>query len=108
MDDLVVSLFEVEAVKFGSFRLKSGVDSPIYFDLRVIVSYPSLLAQVGEVMWNAIEKQKITVNCLCGVPYAALPFATCISTSHDVPMVMRRKEVKAHGTKVDHMSITCI
>lgn len=99
MDDLVVSLFEVEAVKFGSFRLKSGVDSPIYFDLRVIVSYPSLLAQVGEVMWNAIEKQKIIVNCLCGVPYAALPFATCISTSHDVPMVMRRKEVKAHGTK---------
>lgn len=94
---LMVMLYKIGAVRFGDFTLKSGEQSKIYIDLRQIVSYPDVLKAVGEAIWQQVSGEPFEV--ICGVPYTALPIATCISLQQNIPMVMRRKEKKEYGLK---------
>lgn len=98
-ETLITKLFEINAIKFGKFTLKSGIESPIYVDLRVIVSYPDILKLVSELMWKVVKNSGVHFDVICGVPYTALPIASCMSVNFNAPMVMRRKEAKSYGTK---------
>ncbi len=93
---IVEELFSIGSIKVGDFTFKSGIKSSNYIDLRPIISRPLLLAKIAESIW---AKHTLTADCICGVPYTALPIATAIALKHNMPMVMRRKETKEYGTK---------
>lgn len=96
---LADGLLTAGCIKFGEFTLKSGMSSPIYIDLRQIISYPELLEQVGAAYLPLLKGLKF--HRLAGLPYAAIPIATAISLQGHYPMIYPRKEVKAYGTKAE-------
>jgi uridine monophosphate synthetase len=96
---LADGLLEAGCVKFGTFTLKSGLESPIYLDLRQLVSYPSLLGEVAAAYVSVLRG--LSFARLAALPYAALPIGTAISLQTGWPLVYPRKEVKAYGTKAE-------
>lgn len=94
---LADQLLEMGCVKFGDFKLKSGMNSPIYIDLRRIVGNMDLLTQIAKAYLSIL--QRISFDRLGAIPYAALPIATAIGLMSGWPLIYPRKETKSYGTK---------
>ncbi|MFN8384544.1 MAG: orotate phosphoribosyltransferase [Anaerolineales bacterium] len=99
LSSLADGLLDAGCIKFGEFTLKSGLKSPIYIDLRQIITYPKLLEQIGQAYLPLLKGLKF--ERLAGLPYAAIPIATAISLAGNYPMIYPRKEAKAYGTKAE-------
>ncbi|MBS1252449.1 MAG: Orotidine 5'-phosphate decarboxylase [Anaerolineales bacterium] len=95
-ESLILALYELGAIKFGEFTLKSGLTSPIYIDLRLLVSDPAVMQMAthayADLLWD------LTFDRIAGIPYAALPIATAVGLEVGRPVIYPRKEVKGHGT----------
>jgi uridine monophosphate synthetase len=96
-DHLAVGLLKAGCVRFGNFTLKSGLQSPIYIDLRNLAAHPDVLAEVGRAYLPILKELKF--DRLAAIPYAALPIATTISLLGGWPMLYPRKEAKTYGTR---------
>ncbi len=94
---LADGLLDAGCVRFGSFELKSGKISPIYIDLRLLASYPALLARAAAAYRSHVDNLKF--DRLAALPYAGLPIATALSLQSRQAMIYPRKEVKAYGTR---------
>ena len=96
---LADGLLSAGCIKFGEFTLKSGLTSPIYIDLRRIITHPKLLADIAQAYLPILST--LQFSRIAGLPYAAIPIATAISLAGNYPMIYPRKEAKSYGTKAE-------
>ncbi len=92
---LILRLHDLGAIQFGQFTLASGRTSPIYVDLRLLVSDPAALRMVAQAYADRLRD--LSFDRLAGVPYGALPIATVIGQLLGRPLIYPRKEAKQHG-----------
>ena len=95
--EFFLECYKLGIIKFGRFTLKSGIESPFYVDLRPLASDPKILKNLANYLLEMLPLDNF--DLICGVPYAALPMATAMSLESYIPLIIKRKEAKAYGTK---------
>jgi len=95
--EFFLECYKLGIIKFGRFTLKSGIESPFYVDLRPLASDPKILKKLANYLLEMLPLDNFDI--ICGVPYAALPMATAMSLQSYIPLIIKRKEAKAYGTK---------
>ena len=93
---------ELGVLRFGEFTLKSGRESPYFFNAGLFnTGYAA--ARLGRYYAAAIVDAEIEFDMLFGPAYKGIPIATVTAAALaeqydiDVPYAYNRKETKAHG-----------
>jgi len=90
------------ALRFGRFTLKSGRESPYFFNAGQFSDGEAALV-LGQCYASAITRSGIAFDMLFGPAYKGIPLATAaaiaLAEHHDrsVPYAFNRKEAKDHG-----------
>ena len=96
IESLALTLHDIGAVQFGRFRLHSGRESRIYFDLRVLVSFPDALRQATAAYRTVLDA--LEFDLLAATPLAGLPIGTALCLDMEKPLIYPRKTAKSYGT----------
>jgi len=93
---------EREVLRFGEFTLKSGRESPYFFNAGLFSTGQSLRALAGFYAEAIIDSQ-VEFDVLFGPAYKGIPLAAALATVFaadygiDLPFAYDRKEAKDHG-----------
>jgi len=90
------------ALKFGTFRLKSGRESPYFFNSGLF-NTGAAIAALGRAYASAIAASDVAVDMLFGPAYKGIPLVTATAAAlaetqaRSLPFAFNRKEAKDHG-----------
>ncbi len=93
---------QLGVLKFGSFRLKSGRDSPYFFNAGLF-NTGAAIAAVGRAYAAALTAADVPFDMLFGPAYKGIPLATVTAAAlaetqnRSVAFAFNRKEAKDHG-----------
>jgi uridine monophosphate synthetase len=99
LEEVVIEMFKIGAIKFEPVTLKSGLVSPYYNNLRLLSSYPRLLRKVAQLMSSKMAEDGLRPDIVVGIAMAGIPLAVALSQYTGIPGGYVRSEAKAHGTK---------
>jgi len=97
-EGLAAEIWRAGLLKFGKFKLTSGLESPYYIDLRLAPSYPKLFEEIADELVNAIAENAGEFDKVAGVELAGIPLSTLVAYKLRRPLVYVRKSRKEHGT----------
>ncbi len=95
-------LLEIGAVNFRPeepYTLTSGWNSPVYIDMRRVMSFPRARRKITELSADAITRAVgfESTDAIVGGETAGIPYAAWISEALSLPMLYVRKQPKGFG-----------
>jgi orotate phosphoribosyltransferase len=105
---LAKALWDLGAVQFGDFTLgRTTQHSPIYVNLRLLISNPRALQRAARVMFEEVQTLRAMrhphikpFQRVCGIPFGGLHLATAFSLRSKVPMVYVHPAKEHNGSRV--------
>lgn len=100
--DFIALARRYQVLRFGEFTLKSGRQSPYFFNAGAFDS-GAALAALGRHYAQCIVDAGVEFDVLLGPAYKGIPLASATAIAladqhgRDVPFAYNRKEAKAHG-----------
>jgi orotate phosphoribosyltransferase len=98
----VAFCLQLGVLRFGSFTLKSGRQSPYFFNAGLF-NCGGAIARLGRFYAQAVVDSGIAHDMLFGPAYKGIPLVTTTSIAladqqqRDLPWAFNRKEAKSHG-----------
>jgi orotate phosphoribosyltransferase len=93
-------LLEIKAVFLqpnNPFTWSSGIQSPIYCDNRLTLSYPQVRRDIAKGLKQLIEEYFPGAELIAGTATAGIPHAAWVSDLMELPMCYVRSKAKGHG-----------
>ncbi len=93
---------QLGVLRFGSFKLKSGRESPYFFNAGLF-NTGAAIAAVGQAYASALAASDLKFDMLFGPAYKGIPLVTITAAAlaerhqRSVPFAFNRKEAKDHG-----------
>jgi orotate phosphoribosyltransferase len=100
--DFIRLCLELGVLRFGDFRLKSGRQSPYFFNAGLF-NTGGAIASLGRHYAHAATLSGLAFDMLFGPAYKGIPLVTATAAafalheSRDLPFAFNRKEAKDHG-----------
>ena len=100
--DFIRLCLELGVLRFGDFRLKSGRQSPYFFNAGLF-NTGRAIAELGRHYARAAVLSGVAFDMLFGPAYKGIPLVTATAAAlaqheaRDVPFAFNRKEAKDHG-----------
>jgi orotate phosphoribosyltransferase len=101
-NDFIELCLRLGVLKFGHFKLKSGRESPYFFNAGLF-NTGEAIAAVGRAYAEAVANCKVAFDMLFGPAYKGIPLATVTAAAlaehhaRSLPFAFNRKEAKDHG-----------
>ncbi|WP_156290403.1 orotate phosphoribosyltransferase [Oceanobacillus salinisoli] len=98
--ELARDLLAIKAVQINPnkyFTWTSGIQSPIYCDNRLTMSYPAIRKKIAEAFAQKVEAMEEKPDVIAGCATAGIPHAAWLADRLGIPMVYVRSKPKGHG-----------